>query len=61
MQFLESDEAVCKHAKKQYNLWHYMYVFMNNAFFTTSQVPENEVDRMHVRDNLKAVTVSNLW
>ena len=22
------------------------------------QVPDNEVDRMHIRDNLKAVTVS---
>lgn len=28
--------------------------------FIFYQVPENEVDRMHVRDNLKAVTVSNL-
>ena len=64
MQYLESDEKVCMHSftPHAYNFVHNIMIYMYSTHFLLllSQVPENEVDRMHVRDNLKAVTVSNL-
>ena len=63
MQYLESDEKVCVHndgnfTPHTYNLCTCIYA--SYFLLLLSQVPENEVDRMHVRDNLKAVTVSDL-
>ena len=71
MQYLESDETVSDLTIRNIRTFTHTYTCSCLAIVPSlldvvfcicgcGQVPENEVDRMHIRDNLKVVTVSEV-